>query len=153
MDRTGRALTTGEVALLRSVFGEGIAYDAVRVHAQRWFWPLSNRRAMAPNGHLYLPGGWHAACMAAGGVHRAALLAHEGAHLFQHYALGWRVWLRGAVDRRYGYRLVPGRRFEEYGLEQMGMIAQHWFTLRSGREVPGLPYTLADYDGLMPVTD
>lgn len=147
-----RWLSEGETAMLRSVYGDAIPYDRVRVHARRWFWPLSNKRAMAPNGHVYWPGADYADDFAAPDVPLSlrAVFVHEGAHLFQWYALGWTVWLRGPFDRNYDYRLVPGRRFAEYGLEQMGMIAQHHFTLARGGRI-GLPYAAADYAALLPV--
>lgn len=48
---------------------------------------------------------------------------------------------------------MPGRRFEEYGLEQMGMIAEHYYRLREGGRLPPAysQYKLSDYQQLLPV--
>lgn len=156
MSGSGRPLNAGEIGLLRGVYGDGIRYERVRIHPHRWFWPLPNNRSMAPNGHMYLPGADYAEDFAAPDVplwHRG-LFVHEGAHLFQHYGLGWTVWLRGPFDRNYGYRLEPGRPYRRYGLEQMAMIAQHWFLLSHGahpRDLPDPTYTAAHYADLLPV--
>ena len=155
MHGDGRPLSPGEVALLRATFADTILYARVRLFPRRWFWPLPRDRAMAPDGHVYLPGrAWRDDFAAPGVPLRAqALLIHEGAHLYQHYALGWPVWLRGAFDRRYDCRLVPGRPFHRYRLEQMGMIAEHHFLLTRGGVPHDLPalYRARDYAGLLPL--
>ena len=49
----GRPLTTGEVELARSVFGDAIDYERVRMVKGKW-WPLHPRNAaMAPMGNIY----------------------------------------------------------------------------------------------------
>jgi hypothetical protein len=40
---------------------------------------------------------------------------------------------------RYGYRLVPGRRFERYGLEQQAEIVRHRFLAERGVKLPIVP--------------
>jgi hypothetical protein len=48
-----RALTPGEIALCRSVFGDAIDYAKVRLIKGKW-WPFQPRNAaMAPNGRIY----------------------------------------------------------------------------------------------------
>lgn len=153
--RHGRRLTEGEIALLRGVYGNGIAYDRVRLFSRPWMPIFPRNRGMAPNGNVYMPGNKYADDYASPGVPLGlqAVFVHEGAHLYQWYGLGWIVWLRGPFARNYRYRLVPGRRYAEYGLEQMGMIAQHWFILASGGRPAGLPdpsYTAASYAHLLP---
>ncbi|MGI4878665.1 MAG: hypothetical protein ACRYG4_14390 [Janthinobacterium lividum] len=149
-----RKLTPGEIVILRSVYGERITYPEVRVSQHRWFWPLPDDRAMAPNGNIYFPGQTYAADFAAVGasLYNRSVFVHEGAHLYQWYGLGRSVWLRGSFDRDYGYELVPGKRYEDYGLEQMGSIAQDYFTLRSGVRSATLKYPLSAYAELLPVT-
>ena len=153
---TGRPLTPDEIAMLRPIFGEGIAYARVRIRGWRWFWPLPNNRSMAPNGHAYMPGADYAPDYAAPGVPlwQKGLFVHEATHLYQWYGLGWTVWLRGPFDRNYRYWLEPGRPLHRYGLEQMAMIAQHWFLLSHGarpRDLPDPSYTADSYADLLPV--
>nr|WP_317893257.1 vgr related protein [uncultured Sphingomonas sp.] len=148
-----RPLSPGETAMLRGVFGEGIDYARVRIHPRKWWFVFPGNRPMAPNGHAYFPGETHVPDFAAPGVPlwRKASFVHEGTHLYQWYGLKQWVWVRGPFQRNYDYRLEPGKPFTAYGLEQMGMIAQHYFTLANGGRIP-LPYTLADYAPLLPLT-
>lgn len=142
--------------MLTSVYGSAMPFARIRVHHGRWAWPFPNDRAMAPNGHIYMPGQNYAADYATPGVdiNRKATFIHEGAHLYQWYVLGWNVWARGPFSRNYGYKIVPNMTYQQYGLEQMGMIAQHYFLLRSGVRPSDLPdpnYTLESYSALLPV--
>lgn len=152
MADANRQLSAGEIAMLRSVYASRIRFDEVRVHSERWMFVFPGDRAMAPNGHIYFPGDTYAPDFSAASVPLAkkVIFIHEGAHLYQWYGLGWTVWARGPFDRDYEYELTPGKRFEEYGLEEMGMVAQHYFTLREGGRI-ALPYTLAEYQAILPV--
>jgi len=48
-----RFLTTGEIELARSVFGDAIDYSKIRLFLGKW-WPLQPRRsAMAPMGDIW----------------------------------------------------------------------------------------------------
>ena len=130
----GRPLTEGERAMARTVFGEALALDPVRIHRARW-WPFQPRQvAMAPDGHLWLP--------PAGDLGRAdtadpprplqSLFVHELVHVWQHQR-GLRLPLRRHPFCRYAYTLVPGRPLRRYGIEQQAMIVQHaWDRLRRG---------------------
>lgn len=153
-DGDGRAMTAGEVAMLREVYGPRLPYAKVRVHARRWSWPFPKDRAMAPDGEMYFPGDGYAADFSAPSVDlaRRSTFVHEAAHLYQWYVLRQIVWLRGPFSRTYDYELKPGKAWTDYGLEQMAMIAQDWWLLRhGGRPLNRTPYPLAAYAGLMPV--
>jgi hypothetical protein len=101
----------------------------VRVYDQPFLGVFPRDRAMSPNGHLYFPGTLWLDDFAAPGIalSKRALFIHEGTHLYQ--------W---------------------YGLGQMGMIAQHYYTLKEGGRIPrayGDRCTLADYQKILPVRD
>lgn len=151
MADANRKLTLGEVALLRSVYAGKIDYAKARIHSERWSWPFPQNRAMPSNGDAYFPGTEYAADFSSPStpLSTRATFVHEGAHLYQWYGLHRTVWARGPFARNYDYDLVPGRKYEDYGLEQMGMIAQHYYILREGGRVRG--HTLADYAQLLPV--
>jgi hypothetical protein len=154
--RRERTLTRGEVRLLQSVFSYFIRTWDVRVYDQPFLGVFPRHRAMAPNGHLYFPGTLWLDDFAAPGValSKRALFIHEGTHLYQWYGLGRTVWLRGPFARNYEYELTPGKKFADYGLEQMGMIAQHYYMLREGGSLPvEYRYSLADYQAILPVRD
>src|SRR5689334_2383100 len=54
-DPTSRPLTSGEIELARSVFGNAIDYPSVRMVRRRW-WPFQPRNvAMAPTGSIHFP--------------------------------------------------------------------------------------------------
>lgn len=53
MARPSRVLTPGEIALARSVFGDAIRYDRVRVCNHKWIFFQPRRVVMAPMGALH----------------------------------------------------------------------------------------------------
>jgi hypothetical protein len=133
MDR--RSLTPGEVALARSIFGEAIDYSTVRLVKGK-YWPLQPRNAaMAPNGNIYFhphAGGW-SEDFSAEPVFRQGFFIHEMTHVWQAQRGGrFYLPLMRHPFCRYGYRLVPGRRFERYGLEQQAEIVRHRFLADRG---------------------
>lgn len=101
--------------------------------ARRLVLGLSGGRAIALGNHVFLP------LRAAADL---AVLAHELTHCGQYQRWGWwRYYTRGALAQtrdllhrtlgvgtspyRYAYR--PGKRFEEYGMEQQAQIVEDAF--------------------------
>ena len=151
----GRAITNGETAMLRAVYGSRLPYSKVTVYPHRWSWPFPTDRAMAPNGNIYMPGNEYAADFSNPKVDLLlrSTFVHESAHLYQWYVLGRTVWLRGMFDREYEYTLVAGKKWEDYGVEQSAMIAQDWWRLMQGA-LPlnkNVKYPLAAFAKLMPL--
>ncbi|MEJ7925584.1 vgr related protein [Sphingobium sp. AN641] len=148
----GRALTADEVALAATMFGQAIAYDAVRVH-NRKYWPFQPRRVtMAPDGHLWFhpAGGLFCDDFCAAPLHLQGHFIHEMTHVWQAQRGGrYFLPLMRHPFCRYGYDIVPGRPFVRYGLEQQAEIVRHAFLLRQGGAVPGKP-PLAVYEALLP---
>ncbi len=138
--RRSRPLTAGEVTLAQSVFGTAIDYPRVRLILGK-FWPFQPRRsAMAPMGAIYFHpdgGGW-SEDFAAEPLLRQGFFIHEMTHVWQAQK-GGRLFLPLLRHPfcRYQYRLVPGRPFGGYGLEQQAEIVRHRF--------------LADHGGVPPV--
>jgi hypothetical protein len=150
--RKDRPLTGGEVALARSVFGDAIDYQRVRIVRGRW-WPLQPRNtAMAPDGNIYfhLEGPHWSPDFAPEPLHRQGLFIHEMTHVWQAQKGGrWYLPLIRHPFCRYRYRLVPGRSFRRYGIEQQAEIVRHIFLLRRGGPAPGAP-PLAALEALIP---
>lgn len=146
-----RALTEGEVALARSVFGTAIDYAAVRVRRRKWF-PLQPRKVtMAPRGHLHFHPQGTAYCddFARESVLRQGLLIHELTHVWQTQTRGqWYLVLHRHPWCRYDYALKPGWPLTRYGIEQQAMIVQHAFWLRRGVQLAGIADKAA-YDWLV----
>lgn len=139
--RETRPLTDGEIILARSVFGDAIDYDAVRIVRGRW-WPLQPRGvAMAPNGNIYFPDGplW-SADYSAESLHLQGLFIHEMTHVWQAQKAGrWYLILMRHPFCRYRYRLEPGRPFRRYGIEQQAEIVRHFFLYGKAAALPGAP--------------
>ncbi|MEO7634443.1 MAG: vgr related protein [Sphingomicrobium sp.] len=137
-----RCLTPDEIALARSIFGAAIDYARVRLIEGKW-WPLQPRRsAMAPTGNIYFhpDGGGYSDDFAAEPLHRQGFFIHELTHVWQAQAKGrFYLPLMRHPFCHYRYRLVPGRRFEGYGLEQQAEIVRHVFLARHGAAVACAP--------------
>lgn len=151
MAKIDRGLTDGEIALLRSVFSNTITYSAVKVHNYNYIFFQPSDTAMTPNGEIYFPEAHYKADFSAESLSNRAWFVHEGAHLYQYYSLKWSVKVRAITDRNYDYKLVPGKKFQDYGLEEQGDIAQDYYLLREGGSLdPKRPYKLSDYATLLP---
>ncbi|HEX4737481.1 MAG TPA: vgr related protein [Allosphingosinicella sp.] len=152
--REARPLTAGEVALGRSVFGDAIDYSQVKIVRGRW-WPLQPRNVvMAPDGNVYVPpdGSLCSKDFAAETLPLQAFFLHEMTHVWQAQKAGrWYLVLMRHPFCRYRYRLVPGRPFRRYGIEQQAEIVRHVFLLRRGRAVRGAP-SLEPLEAILPFT-
>ena len=145
-----RPLTAAEIDLARFMFGDAVDYARVRVRNRKWIFFQPRRTTMAPMGHIHFhPGGglyredFGDAPLAAQG-----LFIHEMVHVWQHQR-GIFLPIRRHPFCRYDYRLIPGRRFEAYGIEQQAEIVTHAFLLRQGVELPDAA-SLAEYEKLLP---
>jgi hypothetical protein len=151
MRDAGRALTLGETALVRSMFGDAVDCGAVRLHRARWWRLQPAGVVMAPDGDIWFhPAGLWSDDFSHEPIGRRALLIHEMTHVWQAQRGGrWFLPLMRHPFCRYDYRWAPGRPFERYGLEQQAEIVRHAFLLRQGVAVDGKP-NLAIYEALLP---
>lgn len=147
-----RCLTGPERELVASMFGTALDTDTVTVRRRRW-WPLQPRGVvMAPMGHLHFhpdnPG--YRSCFGCSDLRHQAFFLHEMTHVWQSQTRGrWYLPLMRHPFCRYGYDVVPGRRFEQYGLEQQAEIVRHVHLLRHGVAVADKP-SLAVLQALLP---
>lgn len=121
-----RSLNDDEVALARSVFGDYIVLDDVRLKTAWW---VLEHYAVSPNGHIYFhPADWIEDFSIAS-ISKQGWLIHELTHVWQ-LQQGLNV-VRGALfNRRYEYVLQPGQSFFEYGIEQQARMVQNYFIRR-----------------------
>ena len=149
---TSRPLTLEEAALARTMFGDAIAYDRVRVHNRKW-WPFQPRGiTMAPDGDLWFhpEGGLFCGDFCESPLGHQAHFIHEMTHVWQAQRSGkWWLPLMRHPFCLYDYDIVPGRPFERYGIEQQAEIVKHAFLLRQGAALPGTP-PLPVYESLLP---
>ncbi|WP_408587822.1 vgr related protein [Novosphingobium sp.] len=133
-----RALTPGERALARSVFGNAVTLEPVRLKRRKFF-PLQPRgTVMAPMGHIHFhPHSPHwRDDFAAASLSLQGLFIHEMVHVWQTQQKGpWWLPLMRHPFCRYDYRFVPGKPFEAYGIEQQAEIVRHWFLAQCGVKI------------------
>jgi hypothetical protein len=137
-----RPLTPGEVQLARSIFGDAIDYSQVRMVRRKW-WPFQPQRvAMAPMGniHFHPNGDLWSDDFSKESLHRQGLFIHELTHVWQSQKRGrFYLPLMRHPFCRYHYELQPGRRFEDYGLEQQAEIVRHRFLSDRGSSARACP--------------
>lgn len=155
MERDGRKLTEGEIALARSVFGDAIRYDAVRVRHRKWIFFQPRRIVMAPMGHLHFhPKGDtyrdDFSCPASDQLGAKGLFLHEMTHVWQAQMRGrWYLVLMRHPFATYDYSLKPGWPLARYGLEQQAEIVRHYWLLTQGVTVGGAA-DVASYRAILP---
>ena len=135
MERDGRRLTEGEAALARSVFGDAIRYDAVRIRHRKWIFFQPRRIVMAPMGHLHFHPGGEVYCddFSAAPQVLKGLFIHEMVHVWQAQTRGrWYLVLMRHPFATYDYSLKPGWPLARYGLEQQAEIVRHYWLLTQG---------------------
>ncbi|MEI6418774.1 MAG: vgr related protein [Sphingomonadales bacterium] len=133
-----RNLTAGETALAVAVFGNALDVAAVQVRRAK-YWALHPWWVtMAPDGHIWChPRGFNwRADYAAEPLGWQAHFIHELVHCWQVQA-GGHLALRRPPLARYGYRLVPGKPFRAYGIEQQAcMVADAFLARARGQASP-----------------
>lgn len=147
-----RGLTSGEIALVRSVFGTAIDVGTVSIRRRKWFPFQPAGTTMAPMGHLHFHPRSASYCddFSRGDLALQGHFIHEMTHVWQAQQRGrWYLVLMRHPFCRYGYSLKPGWPLVRYGLEQQAEIVRHAFLLRSGAAIAGAP-GVAAYDALLP---
>jgi hypothetical protein len=145
---TSRPLTPGEIALARSIFGEAIDYPAVRLFRRKW-WPFQPRAvAMAPTGniHFHPRGNLWSEDFSLEPLGTQAFFIHELTHVWQAQARGrFYLPLMRHPFCRYRYKIVPGRPFSRYGLEQQAEIVSHIFLAENDAAIAGPPRSILPF--------
>ena len=130
-----RPLTPGEIELARSMFGDAIDYDRVRLVRRKW-WPFQPKGiVMAPTGniHFHPESQLWSDDFSNERLSLQGLFIHEMTHVWQAQGRGrfYLVLMRHPFCR-YGYRLIEGRSFDRYGLEQQAEMVRHCFLAGCG---------------------
>jgi hypothetical protein len=138
----GRPLTSGEIRLAHSMFGDAIDYARVRLVKRKW-WPFHPRNAaMAPMGDIYFhpEGGVWSEDFSNESLGRQAFFIHEMTHVWQAQTKGrfYLVLMRHPFCR-YAFHLEPGKPFGQYGLEQQAEIVRNRFLAENGVPVTVRP--------------
>jgi len=136
-----RPLTPGEIELARSVFGDAIDYTQVKLIRRKW-WPFQPRGiVMTPTGniHFHPQSPLWSEDFSAERLSLQGLFIHEMTHVWQAQTRGrfYLVLMRHPFCR-YSYKLIDGRPFGRYGLEQQAEIVRHRFLADRGTQVAQL---------------
>ena len=129
-----RDLTSGEIAMLRQVFGSSVDYGSVKLH-NHGYWMFfgfqPDDTATAPNGEIYMPADLFEADFSVVPDDRKRLLVHEMTHVWQ-YQLGYPVkQVRGPrPGMSYRYVLAAGKHFCDYNMEAQGNILADYYLLK-----------------------
>ena len=137
-----RHLTTGEIELCRSIFGDAIDYPKVRLIKGKW-WPFQPRNAaMAPSGSIWfhpVAGGW-SEDFSKEPLGRQGFFIHEMTHVWQAQRGGpLYLPLMRHPFCRYRYEMKPSRSFDRYGIEQQAELVRHRFLADRGASIEQLP--------------
>lgn len=137
---TVRRLTTGEITLAKSVFGDSIDYARVRIHDTRVLptWLQNPHRAMALLNNLSFPGTSASADFSRETPQRQALFIHEMTHVWQHQNRVLSTLLSFIGDRlrnpfsqaaAYRHLLMEQKDLTQYRMEPQACIIQDHFLL------------------------
>jgi hypothetical protein len=133
-----RAITAGEIAFSRVLFGDEIEWARVRV-AQA---PPFGFGAMVPLGRTIVFAKWRAARDFAGtALGEQGWFVHELMHVWQ---ASQDVVLAGAKlgalgKSAYAYKPRANAKFAHFNIESQAEIARHLFLARSGAREEGMP--------------
>jgi hypothetical protein len=133
-----RALTGGEKALARQMFGREIDLEAVRIQQI----PPAPFAAMVPHRRTILFSMWRAARdFAQSSPFERGWFVHELAHVWQakRGVVLAAAKLKALGREAYEYRYEPGRPFASYNIEQQAEIARHLYLHRIGEPEPRAP--------------
>jgi hypothetical protein len=135
---TTRALTDGEIALAKEIYGDSIEYSDVKVHSDRYYIFQSKGLSMSPNGELYMYG-TYLDDFSKGSALQRALFIHEMGHVWQIQNKVLNL-VEAAVDIHlknsfnyksgYYYTLEKGKDLTEYNMEQQASIIEDYFVLK-----------------------
>ena len=137
-----RPLTSGEIGLAQSVFGDAIDYDRVELVRGKWWLFQPRGIVMAPTGniHFHPDSPLWSSDFSQERLSLQGLFIHEMTHVWQAQTKGryYLVLMRHPFCR-YDYRLIEGRPFDRYGLEQQAELVRHCFMADRGQVVAHLP--------------
>ena len=114
----GRDLTTGEISLGLSVYGDNIDFSTVRIH-DRAYLGVANT-VVSPNGNIYYPRSdeRYAVDISLGTWDQRATFIHELGHIWQHQS-GISVVTKRGFNGDYDFsdKVSSGVPFSKWGIE------------------------------------
>ena len=125
-----RPLTTGEITIAHSVFGDTLDTSEIRIKTA--WWVLKNY-AVSPNGNIYFhPDNW-IDDFSGQSLGLRAWFVHELTHVWQ-LQQGIAVFRKALFNRKYAYVLKHGKPFLAYGVEQQARMVEDYYKKRERQQ-------------------
>lgn len=131
-----RSLTTGEISMAQSVFGDSINYDHVRVRSGRLFGYFhKNDFAKTTLSQIFMHNLYEEDFSKAP-AHLQSLFIHEMAHVWQYQQKAFNVTMPYIQNvfhytpKAYEYNLSDKKDLLSYGIEQQASIIEDYFSLQ-----------------------
>ncbi|UYZ76155.1 type IV secretion protein Rhs [Moraxella bovis] len=121
-----RPLTDGERQMARSVFGDSLALDDIRLTTAWW---VLKGYAVSPNGWVYFHKDDFCEDFSDKTLHLRAWLIHELVHIWQ-IQQGIKVVRKAIFNRKYRYVFKEGKPFLAYGIEQQAKMVEDFYIQR-----------------------
>ncbi len=138
-----RRLTPGEIAMARSVFGDCIDYVMPKIYDANYDTTRQQKdgEIITPDGNMYVPktNSAYRDDYSEGTPANKSQFIHEMTHIlqFQHdVTVELDAFWEWAFGPGYDYRLKPGKRFEDYGIEQQAAIVEDHYRMTVLKQRP-----------------
>lgn len=127
----GRALTTGEIDLARSIFQNSVDYGKVEINPAKFIFFQPDNSGMTPNGNIYAAGRVYSNDYSLRGNDTQCFFIHEMTHVWQYQNSILHVKTSALLemmrhgfryDRAYYYTLSRKKDLRDYRLEQQASI-------------------------------
>ncbi|MEA5446867.1 DUF4157 domain-containing protein [Gammaproteobacteria bacterium AB-CW1] len=131
-----REMTEGEIEHFQDmVFGESIDWDKVRVRKSALITDLADAKGVVVGNTIHVHPDYYHADFSQAGLVDQAFFAHELTHVWQYQNVTRLTPIRAigehmTVSEPYECSL-DGRRFDQYGIEQQGMIINNYIEVQS----------------------
>lgn len=132
-----RGLTDGEVEIAKKVFNDLINYNEIKIFNIPYLPWQPKDILMAPNGRLFVSQQVFAKDYSKCSIVMQGVFIHELTHVLQYqkhtnvvvkgFILQSAYYLSFKMYDPYKYKLINGKRFEQYNIEQQGDIARDIF--------------------------
>ena len=155
-----RQLTTGERDLVKSIFGNNINFDAIKIYNDTWIITQGSTYAMSPNGNIYFGSDVYQNDFSLLGKDRQAFFIHEMTHVWQYQngvnVIGESIFNQAiqfgslGMINMYSFTFDPNKNFNDYNIEQQAEIVAGYFAAKNGQAYKNAPTNADAYITILP---
>ncbi len=153
-----RNLTTEEIALAQTRFGNSIDYTQVKIYNEKWNPLQPDDRAITPNGNIYFSSldVMYSTNFGTDTISKQSEFMHEMTHVWQlqqGFSNNLTYLGYAAFERNYNYnKIFNGVQFKNLGIEEQAQFLQDYFLVANGQS-PIIPTgkTFAEYQAELPI--